>query len=170
MFRERLPLGCLQTSLFAQALIRLARLHCFLLTSMAWNHRTSSGGQSGGYRLTLSLCLRSMTWSPPCCDARTAAARSLSLSCSAFFAFSALPSVLGVCGSLGVGAREVHGDKFERKPCLLSGADILSTRESPLPGRSLLSHDSARYREAGNGPVSSFQHRGRGSARPEMRR
>lgn len=48
---------------------------------------------------------------------------SLSLPCSAG---------LGDGGGLGVGARDDHGDKLERKPCLLSGAAILSKGLLPL--------------------------------------
>jgi hypothetical protein len=89
-----------------------------------------------------------MTWSPPCWAASPVATRLLfSSSFSIFLALSASSPVFGVGGGFGVVAREPHGDRFERKPCLLSGAAILSVGGALPPGRSLLSQDFARYRE-----------------------
>ena len=123
-----------------------------------------------GYRLRLSLYLRSITWSPPCWGASTAAALSFSFSCSAFFALSALPSALGVAGGLGVPAREGHGLRLERKPCLLSGAAILSTGGASPPTRSLLSQDFVLYREAWKGGASGLGRGDRQSTRRWTRR
>jgi hypothetical protein len=139
MLRERLPLWCLAEVSTHDRKVRLVVIECIgLLTSIAWNHLTASGGQSWGYRFKLSRCLRSMTWSPPCWGASPVATR---------LPFSSSLSIFGVSGGFGVVAREPHGERFERKPCLLSGAAILSTR-GVSPRRSLLSQDFARCRGA----------------------
>lgn len=52
--------------------------------------------------------------------------------------------LLGVGGGFGVGAREPHGDRLERKPCRLSGADILSTTGAFPPARRGPSQDWGR--------------------------
>lgn len=57
--------------------------------------------------------------------------------------------LLGVGGGFGVTAREAHGVRFDKKPCLLSGADILSTFGALPPTRTWLSQDCEEDRGAG---------------------
>lgn len=85
-----------------------------------------------------------MTWSPPCWPC--AADPGARVSCSELFVWAlASSTLLGVCGGFGVGAREPHGDRLERKPGLLSGAVILSVGGASPPEREMLSQDFARY-------------------------